>query len=330
MRRRDFMACVAGASAAATWPITARGQQAERPRRVGVLMHVSQSDPDGNARLTPIVEELKRSGWVEGRNLHFDVRWGPDDPNRYAHQARELVTMAPDVLIAPTSVTLAALLQATRNIPIVFVGVIDPVGAGFVSSLAKPAGNATGFIGFEYTIAAKWLELLKEIAPHVTRAAVLRDAGIASGIGQFAVIQAAGVVGIDLSVIDLQDVGGIEPAIKEFASVPNGGLVVTSSPFGTNHPDVIAALAAQYKLPAVYPFRYYIAVGGLVSYGSDIVSLSRPAAGYVDRILRGEKPANLPVQAPTKYALIVNLNAAKALGLSVPASLIARADEVIE
>jgi putative ABC transport system substrate-binding protein len=257
------------------------------------------------------VEGLKELGWIDGRNLHFDVRWGLDDPDRYARQAAELVALAPDVLIAPTSVTLAALLRATRRVPIVFVGVVDPVGAGFVSSLAKPGGNATGFIAYEYTIAAKWLELLKEIAPHVTRAAVLRDASIASGIGQFAVIQAAGVGGIDLSVIDLHEVGGIEPAVKVFASAPNGGLVVTSSPFGTNHPDVIAALAAQYKLPAVYPFRYYVAAGGLASYGADIVSLSRPAAGYVDRILRGGKPADLPVQAPTKYELVINLKTAK-------------------
>jgi len=328
MRRRNFIALLGGSAAA--WPIVARAQQPERVRRIGVLMHVSQDDSDGKARLAGLAEGLKELGWIEGRNLHVDVLWGPDDPDRYARQATELVSRGPDVLIAPTSVTLAALLRATRIVPIVFVGVVDPIGAGFVSSLSRPGGNATGFIAYEYTIAAKWLELLKQIAPHVTRAAVMRDASIASGVGQFAVIQAAGVAGVDLSVIDLQDVAGIEQAVREFAGAPDGGLVVTSSPFGTNHPDVITALAARYKLPAVYPFRYYIAVGGLASYGADIVSLSRPAAGYVHRILKGEKPAHLPVQAPTKYELIINLKAANALALTVPASLLARADEVIE
>jgi putative ABC transport system substrate-binding protein len=238
------------------------------------------------------------------------------------------------VLAKPTA-SLAAydyVLRAIRGryIPIVFVGVIDPVGAGFVSSLARPGGNITEFIAFEYTIGAKWLELLKEIAPHVTRAAVLRDAGNASGIGQFAAIQAAGAVGIDLSVIALQDAKQIEPAIAAFASVPNGGVVVTASPFGANHPAVIAALAAKYKLPAVYPFRYFIGAGGLMSYGADLIKQSRPAAAYVDRILKGEKPAELPVQAPTKYDLVINLKVAKALGLEVPPTLLARADEVIE
>ena len=211
-----------------------------------------------------------------------------------------------------------------------FMGVIDPVGAGFVSSLAKPGGNTTGFIAFEYTIGAKWLELLKEIAPHVTRAAVLRDPSNASGIGQFAAIQAAGRVGVDLSVIAVQDAEGAERAIAAFATDPNGGLVVTASPFGANHPDVVAELAARYRLPAVYPFRYFILAGGLISYGADLVRQSRPAAAYVDRILKGEKPADLPVQAPTKYDLVINLKTAKALGLDVPHSLFARADEVIE
>jgi putative ABC transport system substrate-binding protein len=238
--------------------------------------------------------------------------------------------MAPDVLVAPTSFTVAALQRATQSVPIVFMGVIDPVGADFVSSLAKPGGNTTGFIAFEYTIGGKWLELLKEIAPHVTRAAVLRDASNASGVGQFAAIQAAGIAGIDLSVIALKDAERLERAIAAFASGPNGGLVVTASPFGVNHPDLIAALAARYKLPAVYPFRYFIRAGGLISYGPDIVSQSGPAATYVDRILKGESPADLPVQAPTKYELVINLKAAKALGLNMPPSLLARADEVIE
>ena len=238
--------------------------------------------------------------------------------------------MAPDVLVAPTSFTLGPLQRTTRSVPIVFMGVIDPIGAGFVSSLAKPGGNTTGFVAFEYTIGTKWLELLKEIAPHVRRAAVLRDPSIASGIGQFAAIQAAGSVGIDLSVIAMQNAEDTERDIAAFASEPNGGLVVTASPFGVNHPDVVAALAARYKLPTVYPFSYFVRAGGLISYGADTVKQSRPAAAYVDRILKGEKPADLPVQAPTKYDLVVNLKTAKALGLNVPPTLLARADEVIE
>jgi putative ABC transport system substrate-binding protein len=328
MKRRDFISLLGGAATA--WPLAAHAQQGERMRRVGVLMHVTQNDQDGRARLGAFVDGLKELGWVEGRNVRLDVRWGPDDPQRYPRQAAELVASAPDLLVAPTSFTLAALQRATRSVPIVFVGVIDPVGAGFVSSLARPGGNTTGFIAFEYTIGAKWLELLKEIAPHVTRAAVLRDPVNASGIGQFAAIQAAGAVGIDLSVINLQNNGELDRGIAQFASGPNGGLVATASPFGANHPDVIARLAARYKLPAVYPFRYFVLAGGLLSYGADLVSQSRPAAAYADRILKGENPAELPVQAPTKYELVVNLNTAKALGLEVPATLLARADEVIE
>jgi putative tryptophan/tyrosine transport system substrate-binding protein len=327
MKRRAFIAALGGTAA---WPLVARAQQTDRVRRIGVLMHVTENDPDGQARLTAFVERLKELGWSEGRNLRFDIRWGPNDPDRYPRQAAELVALAPDVLVAPTSFTLAPLQRATRSVPIVFMGVIDPVGAGFVSSLAKPGGNTTGFIAFEYTIGAKWLELLKEIAPHVTRAAVLRDPSNASGIGQFAAIQAAGRVGVDLSVIALQDAERAERAIAAFATDPNGGLVVTASPFGANYPDVVAALAARYRLPAVYPFRYFILAGGLISYGADLVRQSRPAAAYVDRILKGEKPADLPVQAPTKYDLAINLKAAKALGLEVPPSLLARADEVIE
>jgi putative ABC transport system substrate-binding protein len=328
IRRREVIALLGGT--AATWPLTARAQQGERVRHVGVLMHVTETDPDGQARLTAFVEGLKELGWAEGHNVRFDIRWGPNDSDRYPRQAAELIAMAPDVLVAPTSFTLAPLQRATRSIPIVFMGVIDPVGAGFVTSLARPGGNATGFIAFEYTIGAKWLELLKEIAPHVTRAAVLRDPSIASGIGQFAAIQAVGTVGIDLSVIAMQTPGETERAIAAFASDPNGGLIVTASPFGANHPDMIAAFADRYKLPAVYPFHYFVTAGGLISYGADLVKQSRPAAAYVDRILKGAKAADLPVQAPTKYELVVNLNAAKGLGLTVPATLLARADEVIE
>jgi putative tryptophan/tyrosine transport system substrate-binding protein len=327
MKRREFITALGGAAA---WPVVARAQRPERLRRVGVLMHVTETDPDGQARLTVLVQGLSKLGWVEGRNLHFDIRWGADDPSRYARQAAELIETAPDILVAPTSFTLAALQRSTQSVPIVFMGVIDPVGAGFVSSLARPGGNATGFIAFEYTIGAKWLELLKEIAPHVTRVAVLRDPSNASGIGQFAAIQAAGTVGIDLSVIALQDAEKAEQAVAAFASEPNGALVVTASPFGVNHPDVVVALAARYKLPAVYPFSYFVREGGLMSYGADIVSQSQAAAVYVNRILKGEKPADLPVQAPTKYDLIVNLKTARVLGISVPPTLIARADEVIE
>lgn len=328
MRRRDFIKATVGSSL--TWSLAARAQQPDRARRVGVLMHVAENVSDEQARLSPFVQEMKELGWVEGRNLHLDIRWGADDPGRYRRQAAELVALAPDVLVAPTSFTLAPLQRATRTIPIVFMGVIDPVGGGFVASLARPGGNTTGFVAFEYTIGAKWLELLKEIAPSVTRAAVLRDPSNASGIGQFAAIQTAGTVGIDLSVIDPQDAGEIEQAIAAFATEPNGGLVVTASPFGANHADVITALAARYKLPAVYPFRYFVQVGGLICYGADLLSQSRLAASYVDRILKGEKPSELPVQVPTKYELIVNLKAAKALGLTIQPSLLARADEVIE
>jgi putative tryptophan/tyrosine transport system substrate-binding protein len=327
MRRRDFIKAV---SVAAAWVTDARAQQADRIRRIGVLMHVTEKDQDGHARLAAFVGRLKELGWTEGRNLSLDVRWGPDDPSRYPRQAVELVAMAPDVLVAPTSFTLAALQRATRSIPIVFMGVIDPVGAGFVSSLAKPGRNTTGFIAFEYTIGAKWLGLLKEIAPHITRVAVLRDALNASGIGQFAAIQAAGTTGIDLSVIAMQNAEELEQGIAAFASDGNAGLIVTASPFGANHPDVVAGLAARYKLPAIYPFRYFIRAGGLMSYGTEIVNQSPPAADYVDRILKGEKPADMPVQAPTKYELLINLKAAKALGLAVPPTLLARADDVIE
>jgi ABC-type uncharacterized transport system substrate-binding protein len=328
MRRREFIRLLAGS--AASWPLVARAQQKERVPHIGVLMHVTEKDQDGQVRLAAFVGRLKELGWVEGRNVRIDIRWGPDDPNRYPRQAAELVAMTPDVLVAPTSFTLAALQRATRTVPIVFMGVIDPVGAGFVSSLAKPGGNITGFVAFEYTIGGKWLGLLRETAPQVTRVAVLRDVANASGIGQFAAIQAAGVAGIDLSVIALKNAGDLERDIATFANNPNGGLVVTASPFGANHPDLVAALAARYKLPAIYPFRYFVQAGGLISYGADLASQSSPAAAYVDRILKGEKPAELPVQVPTKYELVINLKAAKAIGLTVPPTVLARADEVIE
>jgi putative ABC transport system substrate-binding protein len=269
-------------------------------------------------------------GWANGRNVHLEVRWTAGSVDAARKYAAELVALAPDVIISDTSFNVAAVQQATRTVPIVFGGVIDPVGGGLVDSLARPGGNTTGFTAFEYAIGAKWLELLKEIAPNVTRAVVLRDPTIAAGIGQFAAIQATAPFGIELSAVGLHDSAAIESAVAAFARDANGGLVMTAAPFGGNHPDVITTLAARYKLPAVYPFRYFVNAGGLMSYGSDLASQFRSAAQYVDRILRGQKPADLPVQAPTKYELVINLKTAKTLGLDVPSTLLARADEVIE
>jgi putative ABC transport system substrate-binding protein len=272
---------------------------------------------------------LTELGWVEGRNARLEIRWGAGDAERYSRYASELVALSPEVILTDASPSVAALRQATRTVPIVFVGVIDPVGAGLIKSLARPGGNITGFSAFEYAIAAKWLELLKEIAPNVTRVAVLRDSAIASGIGQFAAIQAVGPIGMELSVIDLHDADAVDASVAEFAD-PSGGIVVTGSPFGATHPDVIVGLAARYKLPAVYPFSRYVRVGGLISYGPDLESQFRPAADYIDRILKGEKPADLPVQTPTKYRIAINLKTAKALGLTLPETLLARAEEVID
>ena len=328
MRRRAFITLLGGAAAA--WPLPARPQQSERARRIGVLTTQSENAPDGRARLGAFTQRLTELGWTDGRSAHLEICWGAGDAQRYRRYARELVELAPDVILADGSSSVAVLQQATRTVPIVFAGVIDPVGAGLIKSLARPGGNATGFTAFEYAIAAKWLELLKEIAPSMTRAAVLRDSAIAAGIGQFAAIQAVAPIGMELSAIDLNNADTFEPAVAEFARDSNGGLVVTGSPFGATHPDMIVALAARYKLPAVYPFRRFVDAGGLVAYGSDLASQFRLAAGYVDRILKGEKPADLPVQAPTKYELAINLKTAKALGLAVPPTLLARADEVIE
>jgi putative ABC transport system substrate-binding protein len=325
LKRREFISLLGGAAAA--WPATARAQQGERMRRIALLMNVGENDPDGQARFAVFLQGLQQLGWIDGRNIRLDVRWGSGGADRIRRYATDLVALGPDVIVANTGLTVGALQQATSTVPIVFASVIDPVGAGFVESMAQPGGNTTGFIAFEYAIAAKWLELLKEAAPNVTRAAVLRDPTIAAGIGQFAAIQAVGPIGIELRAISLRDADAIERGIAAFAPASNGGLIVTASPFGSNHPDVISALAARYKLPAVYPFRYY---GGLISYGPDAVSQFRSAAAYVDRILKGEKPANLPVQAPTKYELVINLKAARTLGLDVPPTLLARADEVIE
>jgi len=328
MRRREFVMIVGGAATA--WPLMTHAQQLDQVRRVGVLTNRAESDPEGQAHLRAFVQRLSELGWVEGRNLRLDIRWGAGSDERYRRYAAELVALSPDVILAATSPVVAALQKATRTVALVFAGVIDPVGSGFVESLSQPGGNTTGFTVFDFAIGGKWLGLLKEIAPDVTRAAVLRDPTIAAGVGLFGAIQAVAPIGVELSVIGLQDANVVERGIASFARRANGGLVVTASPFGSTHPDVIVVLAARYKLPAVYPFRYFVDVGGLISYGPNIAALYRPTAEYVDRILKGEKPADLPVQAPTKYELVINLKAAKALGIEIPHSVLARADDVIE
>jgi len=301
-------------------------------RRIGVLTAATPADdPDGQARLAAFLQVLQQLGWTDGRNLRIDYRWGLGDANNIRRYAAELAALAPDVILSVGTASMGPLLQATRTVPIVFVSVADPVGAGFVDSLARPGGNATGFIQFEYSLSGKWLELLKQIAPGVTRAAVFRDPAITSGIGQFAVIQSvAPSLGVEVSPISVRDAGEIERTVAAFARSPNGGLIVTSGAGSVLHRELIIALAARYKLPAVYYRRYFVTSGGLISYGFDLVDQYRHAAGYVDRILKGEKPADLPVQAPTRYELVINLTTAKALGLDVPATVLARADEVIE
>jgi putative tryptophan/tyrosine transport system substrate-binding protein len=329
MRRREFITLLGGAAA---WPLTARAQEPERVRRIGVLMASAADDSESQARIAAFLQGLQQLGWADGRNVRIDTRWATTNPDDIRRHAAELAALAPDVLVAATgTVTVAPLLQATRTVPIVFVQVIDPVGAGFVTSLARPGGNATGFTIFEYGMSGKWLELLKAIAPGVTRAAVLRDPAIASGIGQFAAVQAvAPSLGVKLSPVDVRDAPEIERAVTAFARSSNGGLIVTASALAQRHRDLIIALAARHRLSAVYPYRHFVTAGGLSSYGPDSIDPYRCAAGYVDRILKGEKPADLPVQAPTKYELVINLKTAKALGLTVPPTLLARADEVIE
>jgi len=328
VKRRQFITLLGGAAAAL--PIAARAQQVERVQRIGVLTYLAADDAEGQARLAALTQALKQLGWSEGRNLRIDARWATADDIR--SHAAELVALAPDVLVAATgTATVAPLLEASRTVPIVFAIVVDPVGAGFVASLAKPGGNATGFMAYEYSMSGKWLELLKEIAPRVTRAAVLRDPAVASGIGQFGAVQiVAPSFGVELIPVDVRDAGEIERAVAAFASGSNGGLIVTASALVTAHRELIATVAARHKLPAVYPNRYFVTDGGLISYGLDINDQFRRVAGYVDRILKGEKPADLPVQAPTKYELVVNLKTAKALGIEIPATVLARADEVIE
>jgi putative tryptophan/tyrosine transport system substrate-binding protein len=329
MRRREFIALVGGAATA--WALVARAQQAEPMRRIGALMTLSEDDPEGRERMQAFLQSLQQLGWSDGRNVKIDYRWGANDADRIRRYAAELVALAPDVILTAGTQSVVALQQATRTVPIVFGSVIDPVGAGFVETLARPGGNITGFTVFEYGISPKWLELLKQIAPHVTRAAVLRDPTVASGTGQLGAIQGtAPSFGLDLRPIDARDASEIERAVVAFAQTSNGGLIVTGSSAATSHRDLIVKLAAQYRLPAVYPARFFVTGGGLISYGPDRVEQYHRAAGYVDRILKGEKPADLPVQAPTKYELVINLKTAKALGLTVPPQLLDRADEVIE
>ena len=324
MKRRDFITLLGGAVA---WPFAAHAQQGDRMRRIGVLMYLPADDAEGQARLAALTQALERLGWSDGRNLRIDTRWANADDIR--RHAAELAALAPDVLLAGTgTATVAPLLEATRTVPIVFVSVIDPVGAGFVASLAQPGGNATGFTIYEYGMSGKWLELLKEIAPRVTRVAVLRDPAVASGIGQFGAVQAvAPSLGVELSPVDVRDAGEI---VTAFARGSNGGLIVTGTALAFVHRDLIISLASRHRLPTVYWNRRFVPVGGLISYGPDTIDPFRRAAGYVDRILKVEKPADLPVQAPTKYELVINVKTAKALGLDVPETVLARADEVIE
>jgi putative ABC transport system substrate-binding protein len=330
MRRREFITLLGGAAVA--WPRAAYAQQADRMRRVGVLLNRVADDPEEQARLAVFLQPLQELGWTDGRNVRIDYRWAAADANRSRTYAAELVALAPDVILAAGSQSTAALLQTTRTVPIVFVNVVDPVGAGYVARLARPGGNATGFSAFEYSLSGKWLELLKEIAPNLTRIAILRDPAIAAGIGQFAVIQAMASpsLGVELSPIDVRDGGEIERNIAALARESNGGLIVTASSGAVALRELIIMLAARHRLPAVYPFRYFVTSGGLISYGPDPTDQFRRAAGYVDRILKGEKAADLPVQAPTKYELAINLKTAKTLGLTVSPSLLARADQVIE
>jgi putative ABC transport system substrate-binding protein len=330
MRRREFITLLGGA--AAEWPLAARAQQGERMRRIGVLMPFAVDDPEAKARLTAFRDTLQHLGWTDGRNVRIDTRWPASDPDRFRRYAAELVALAPDVIMASSTESVAALQQASGSVPIVFANIIDPVGAGFVSSLARPGGNITGFSSFEYSLSGKWLELLKEMAPNLTRAAVLRDHAVSSGIGQFAVIQAMAPPSfrVGLTTIDMRDPGEVERGITAFAREANGGLVVSVASPAITHRDLIISLATRYRLPNIYAFRYYPANGGLASYGPNTTDPFKGAADYVNRILKGEKPADLPVQAPTKYELIINLKTAKAIGLTIPQSLLARADEVIE
>ena len=329
IKRRAFITLLGGAAAA--WPFVARAQQAERMRRIGVLLAANSDDADFQSWVGVFLQTLALSGWTIGHNVRIDTRWATANAAEVRRHAAELAALAPDVILAHGGSTVGPLLQATRTVPIVFAIAADPVGAGFVDSLARPGGNATGFMSTEYSMAGKWLELLKEIAPGVTRAAVLRDATQGSGTSQFAAVQAvAPSLRVQVDPVNMRDAGEIERALTGFARSPGGGLIVTAGPAATRHRNLIIALAARHKLPTVYYERFFVAGGGLISYGTDFIEHYRRAAGYVDRILKGENPTDLPIQAPTTYKLTINLKTAKALGLDMPATVLARADEVIE
>jgi putative tryptophan/tyrosine transport system substrate-binding protein len=329
MRRRGFITLLGGAAAA--WPLAVRAQQPERMRRIGILLATTADDVEFQAWVGAFLQALALLGWTIGRNVRIETRWATANAGEIRRHASELAALAPDVILAHGASTVGPLLQATRTVPIVFPVVSDPVAAGYVDSMARPGGNATGFTSFDYGVSAKWLELLKQTAPDVTRAAVLRDATQGSGTSQFAVIQAAAPsLRVEVNPVNMRDAGEIERAITAFARSPGGGLIVTAGPAATRHRDLIVKLAARHRLPSIYYERFFVAGGGLISYGPDFGDQYRRAAGYVDRILKGEKPADLPVQAPTKYELVINLKTAKALGIEVPPTLLARADEVIE
>jgi len=329
VKRREFITLLGGAAAA--WPLAARAQQPERMRRIGVLLFQAADEPETQVRVKAFVRRLEELGWADGRNARIDYRWAAAEADRVRRYAAELVALAPDVILASGATTVSALQLATRTVPIVFVNVVDPVGAGFVNSLSRPGGNVTGFTNFEYGLSVKWLELLKEIAPRMTRAAVLRDADNPVTGGQLGAIQGvAPSFGVEVTPLSMREASEIESAVTAFAREANGGMIVTGSPSALRHRQLIATLAVRHRLPAVYSNRVFVSGGGLASYGPDTLDRFQNAAGYVDRILKGEKPTDLPVQNPTKYELTVNLKAAKAIGLEVPPSLLARADEVIE
>ena len=317
MRRREFITLLSGAATA--WPLAALAQQPGTPRRIGVLIQVAEGDPQARIEVATFLRGLQKLGWSEGHNLRIDTRWGGGDADLIRKYAAELVALAPEVVLAPGGTVVGALQQASRTVPIVFVNVTDPVGRGYVASLAQPVGNATGFTSFEFGMGGKWLEVLKEMAPRVTRAAVLRDPVITAGMGYLAAIHAlAPSIGVQVTPVDVRQTSDIERAVAAFARTPNSGLIVTADPAAIVHREGIIALAARHRLPAVYPYRFFVISGGLISYGLDNIEQYRLAAGYVDRILKGEKPGDLPVQAPTNYELVINLKTAKALGLEVP------------
>jgi len=328
MRRREFITLLGGAAA---WPLMARAQQPDRMRRIGVLMNFTADDPEGQGRLKAFLQGLQRQGWVEGRNVRVDVCWAGGHAERYRTCAAELVGSTPDVILAGSGAAMPALMEATHSVPIVFVQTVDPVGSGWVTSLAAPGGNATGFSQFEFSIGGKWLELLKQIAPRLKRVVILRDGVNSDGTAQFAAIQsAAPSLGVEVTPVSVRDPREIERGVTAFAARPEGGLIATASAYTAAHRDLIIALAARHRLPAVYPFSYFATSGGLISYGPEPIDQLQRAAEYTHRILNGEKPSNLPVQAATKFELVINLKTAKALGLNIPPSLLARADEVIE